>query len=149
MAPLIKCFWIVTCLRVCCRLGFLAICTLHHPLLLLQFDMIHVTPPQGPIDVIKQSSLVDPAGFVDVNKHTMQHKKYQNIFALGDCSNAPISKTAAAVSGQGAAIRKNILAVMEGKEPSRKVGFKDDTMCFHSKTSWLCQDYSHVFKCWW
>ena len=89
----------------------------------LQFDMIHVTPPQGPIDAVKRSRLVDPAGFVDVDKHTMQHKKYENIFALGDCSNAPISKTAAAISGEGAAVRKNIMAVLEGKEPPLKVRF--------------------------
>ena len=84
--------------------------------------MIHVTPPQGPIDVVKRSRLVDPAGFVDVDKDTMQHKKYANIFALGDCSNAPISKTAAAVAGQSGAVRKNLMAFVEGKELQHKVG---------------------------
>lgn len=92
----------------------------------MQFDMIHVTPPQGPIDVVKRSRLVDAAGFVDVDKHTMRHNRYPNVFALGDCSNAPISKTAAAISGQGAAVRKNIMALVEGKEPTKKVGRQFD-----------------------
>jgi len=85
-----------------------------------QFDMIHVTPPQGPIDVVKRSSIVDAAGFVDVDKDTLQHKKHPNIFALGDCSNAPISKTAAAISGQSRAVRKNLMAFVNGKELSHK-----------------------------
>lgn len=53
----------------------------------------------GPHDVMKTSAgdLVDPAGYVNLNKTTLQHVKYQNIFGLGDCTNLPTSKTAAAV----------------------------------------------------
>ena len=83
--------------------------------------MIHITPPQGPIDAVKQSKLVDATGFVNVNKHTMRHKTYPNVFSLGDCSNAPISKTAAAISGQSAAVRQNIMALLEGRELEKEV----------------------------
>ena len=50
-------------------------------------------------DVLKNSKapIADGAGFLDVNKHTLQHSKYPNIFGLGDCTNLPTSKTAAAV----------------------------------------------------
>lgn len=50
-------------------------------------------------DVLKHSkaSITDSAGFLDVNRHTLQHTKYDNIFGLGDCTNLPTSKTAAAV----------------------------------------------------
>ena len=89
----------------------------------LQFDMIHVTPPQGPIDALKGSPLSDAAGFVDINQYTMQHKTLPNVFALGDCSNAPISKTAAAIAGQSAVLRKNLMAIIGGQEPSAKVSF--------------------------
>ena len=41
--------------------------------------------------------LTDAGGFVEVNGETMQHVKYKNVFALGDCSSVPTSKTAAAV----------------------------------------------------
>ena len=30
----------------------------------------------GPLDVVKDSPLADSAGWVDVNKETLQHKKY-------------------------------------------------------------------------
>eukprot|EP00794_Sanderia_malayensis_P019532 gene19532-21463_t len=84
---------------------------------IVPFDMIHVTPPQGPITAVAQSPLADAAGFVDINKQTMRHVKYPNVFALGDCSNAPISKTAAAVAGQNKVVRKNLMAIVNGKEP--------------------------------
>lgn len=63
---------------------------------LFQYDFLHVTPPMSSIDVVRESPLVDSAGFVDVNKNTLQHVKYPNVFAIGDCTNAPTSKTAAA-----------------------------------------------------
>jgi len=74
------------------------------------FDFLHVTPPQGPFDVVKNSKLGDNDGWVDVNKHTLQSTKYDNVWALGDCSNIPTSKTAAAVAEQNYILVNNLLA---------------------------------------
>lgn len=79
-----------------------------------QFNLLHVTPPQSAPKVLKP--FADAAGFVDIDKHTMQSKKYPNVFALGDCSNAPTSKTAAAVSAQSHVLTKNLLSYMSGKD---------------------------------
>jgi len=46
-------------------------------------------------DAVKDSCLADSNGFVDIDKGTLQHVKYPNIFGIGDCTNAPTSKTAA------------------------------------------------------
>lgn len=46
----------------------------------------------------------------------MQSNKWPNVFALGDCSNAPTSKTAAAVSSQSQVAFQNLMSVMDGKE---------------------------------
>ena len=52
----------------------------------------------GSYDVLKNNkNLSDQAGFLNVHKETLQHVKYKNIFGIGDCTNAPTSKTAAAV----------------------------------------------------
>lgn len=59
--------------------------------------MLHVTPPMSPPDVLKTSPVADAAGWVDVDKETLQHKRYPNVFGIGDCTNLPTSKTAAAV----------------------------------------------------
>lgn len=66
-----------------------------------QYELLHVSPNMSAPDVIKAcSDLSDAAGFVEVNKETLQHVRYPNIFSIGDCSSIPTSKTAAAV-GKG------------------------------------------------
>ena len=40
---------------------------------------------------------INAAGYVNVNKETLQHMNYKNVFGIGDCTNIPVAKTAAAV----------------------------------------------------
>lgn len=44
----------------------------------------------------KNKELANEQGFMNVNKDTLQHLTYKNIFSIGDCSGTPNSKTAAA-----------------------------------------------------
>lgn len=81
----------------------------------VDYDMIHVTPPQSAPDFIKNSPLANAAGWVDVDKHSLQHVRYPNIFALGDASGLPTSKTGAAIRKQTPAVSANLLALMAGK----------------------------------
>lgn len=80
----------------------------------LSFDMLHVTPPQSPPDTLKQSPLANGAGYVDVDQGTLQHKKYPNIFSLGDAAATPNSKTAAAVRKQAPVVIDNLIALIRG-----------------------------------
>jgi len=73
------------------------------------FDMIHVVPPQQAPDFIRASTIVDDAGWVDVSQETLQHKRYPNIYGLGDVINAPNAKTAAAARKQAPVVATNIL----------------------------------------
>lgn len=77
------------------------------------FDMLHVCPPQTAPDFIRSSSLVDQAGWVDVDPNTLKHKKYANIWGLGDATNSPNAKTAAAVRKQAPVVACNILEDMK------------------------------------
>ena len=66
--------------------------------LAVKYEMLHVSPPCTPPKVLKTApALVDQAGFLDVNKHSLQHVNFPNIFGIGDCTNIPTAKTAAAV----------------------------------------------------
>lgn len=75
--------------------------------------MIHVTPPQSAPDFIKNSVLANAAGWVNVDKNTLQHVKYQNIFSLGDASGLPTSKTGAAIRKQAPVVVANLLSLIE------------------------------------
>lgn len=85
----------------------------------VDFDFIHVTPPQGPPDFIKNSPLANEAGWVDVDKGTLQHNRFPNVYSLGDASSLPTSKTGAAIRKQTPTLVTNLLAQMEHKAPSR------------------------------
>jgi sulfide:quinone oxidoreductase len=81
----------------------------------VDFSMIHVTPPQSAPDFIRNSPLANTAGWVDVDRFTLQHNKYKNIFSLGDASSLPTSRTGAAIRKQAPVLVKNLMAAMQGK----------------------------------
>jgi sulfide:quinone oxidoreductase len=80
----------------------------------LPYDLLHVAPPMSAPNFIKSSKLaVDgPLGWVDVDKYTLQHQRYANVFSLGDASSLPNSKTAAAIRRQAPVLVQNLLAMM-------------------------------------
>lgn len=81
----------------------------------VEFDMMHVCPPQVAPDFIRVSPLADEAGWVDVDQDTLRHKTYDNIWALGDVMNAPNAKTAAAARKQAPVVADNLVADMQGQ----------------------------------
>lgn len=86
----------------------------------VSFDMIHVTPPQSAPDFIKNSPLANQAGWVDVDKQTLQHVRYTNVFSLGDSAGLPTSKTGAAIRKQMPVVAKNILMLLKGNALNEK-----------------------------
>ena len=80
-----------------------------------KFDMLHVTPPMGPPSFLATSALADKDGWVDVDKATLQHKRFANVFAIGDCSNLPTSKTGAAIRKQAPVLVGNLISAMSSQ----------------------------------
>ncbi len=75
-----------------------------------EFDLLHLVPPQKAPDFIRVSPLADAAGWVDVDPGTLRHKRYANVFALGDVGNTANAKTAAAARKQAPVVAHNVLA---------------------------------------
>lgn len=80
----------------------------------VEFDMLHVCPPQVAPDFIRVSPLADAAGWVDVDQATLRHTQFDNIWSLGDVMNAPNAKTAAAARKQAPTVAENIVADIAG-----------------------------------
>ncbi len=81
----------------------------------VDFDFIHVTPPQSAPDFVRNSKIANAAGWVDVDKNTLQHVHFKNIFSLGDASSLPTSKTGAAIRKQAPVLVENLLSLMTNK----------------------------------
>lgn len=82
----------------------------------VEFDMMHVVPPQSAPDFVRNSELASELGWVEVDKNSLQHLRYANIFALGDASSLPTSKTGAAIRKQAPVVVENLLAMIQ-KQP--------------------------------
>jgi sulfide:quinone oxidoreductase len=76
------------------------------------FDMIHVVPPQQAPDFVRVSPLADAAGWVDVDPGSLRHRRFPEVYALGDACNAPNAKTAAAARKQAPVVAHNLLVEM-------------------------------------
>ncbi len=87
------------------------------------YDIIHVTPPQSAPDFVKNSPLAvpnNPLGWVDVDKHTLQHVRYPNIFSCGDVASTPNAKTGAAIRKQVPVMIANLLNMMKNGSITNK-----------------------------
>lgn len=90
------------------------------------YDFIHVTPPMRAPDAIKNSSLswqrgsASKGGWLEVNKETLQHTRYSNVFGLGDVAGIPMGKTGGSARKQYKVVAENLISLMEGKELNAK-----------------------------
>ncbi|MCB9754049.1 MAG: NAD(P)/FAD-dependent oxidoreductase [Myxococcales bacterium] len=94
---------------------------------ILKYSMIHVAPPMSAPEFVRRSPLANAAGWVEVDKSTTQHVRYSNVFALGDASSLPTSKTGAAIRKQAPVTVEALLAVMDGRAPQG--GYDGYTSC--------------------
>ncbi len=83
-----------------------------------RYDMIHVTPMMSAPSLIGESGLGDAGGWVEVDKHTLRHVRFPEVWSLGDCSSLPTSKTGAAIRKQAPVLARNLLAVLAGGQPT-------------------------------
>lgn len=82
----------------------------------IEFDLLHLAPPQSAPDFIQRSKIAAPdgpqKGWTNVNQYTLQHNVYANVFALGDAAGLPTAKTGAAVRKQAPVLVENLLHVI-------------------------------------
>jgi sulfide:quinone oxidoreductase len=80
------------------------------------FDFLHVAPHMSAPNFIKSSPLAsDNGGWMKVDKATLQSPDFPNVFGIGDCTDTPNSKTAAAVTSQAPVLVHNLTSAIEGK----------------------------------
>ena len=73
-----------------------------------------------PIEEVSKSPFANVDGYVDINKETLQHMKYHNVYGIGDCTSMP-SKTAAAVAAESEILFENLSSTMAGNQATAKV----------------------------
>ncbi len=114
----------------------------------LDYDLMHVTPPQSAPDWVKSSPLADPAspfGYVRVDKHTLQ-TPWPNVFALGDVANLPTSKTGAAIRKQAPVVVTNLQDVIAGRAVSDRYNGYTSCPLVTSRHKMLLAEFDYDLK---
>ena len=79
----------------------------------IRYDMMHTAPPSAAPKFIQDSPLANEAKWLDVDKYSLQHNKYPNVFGLGDVAGIPAAKTGAAIRKQVPVLIDNILRLIK------------------------------------
>ena len=100
----------------------------------MHYDMMHVTPFMSAPDFIKRSPLAQTAagptkGYVKVDKQTLRSPDFANVFAIGDSSALPTSKTGAAIRKQAPVLVKNLLVAMQNETVASPASYNGYTSC--------------------
>uniref|UniRef100_A0A7S3SDH7 Uncharacterized protein n=1 Tax=Strombidinopsis acuminata TaxID=141414 RepID=A0A7S3SDH7_9SPIT len=80
------------------------------------FFSANINPPSNPQKELLGTGLLNDEGLVDVNKYTLQHKTFENVFAFGDCAATGTTPTQDAAMAQNPIIKHNLLQFMDGKD---------------------------------
>jgi sulfide:quinone oxidoreductase len=93
-----------------------------------EYDMLVLVPPHEGHEVIKNSGLGDREGFVPTDRFTLKVKDKENIYAIGDCTDLPVSKSGAVSHFSSGTLVKNLLSEIKGRDTKYKYNGK--TICF-------------------
>ncbi len=99
----------------------------------MPYDFIHVVPPMRAPDAVKNSDLawkegpMAAGGWLEVDKTTLQHRRYKNVFGIGDINGTPRGKTAATVKKSAPIVAQHVVDAIAGRTPSQQ--FDGYTSC--------------------
>ncbi len=88
----------------------------------LKWDFINLIPPMRAPDAVRSSPLpwqdgpFAADGWIEVDKKTLRHLRFPNIFGVGDINGVPKGKTAASVKWQTPVVVDHLVAAIGGKE---------------------------------
>lgn len=97
------------------------------------YDFLHVVPPMRAVDAVRNSDLAwqegpfAPGGWLEVDKDTLRHRRFPNVFGIGDVNGTPRGKTAATVKKSAPIVAEHLVDLIAGREPAQR--FDGYTSC--------------------
>ncbi|MGA8573682.1 MAG: FAD/NAD(P)-binding oxidoreductase [Desulfobaccales bacterium] len=94
----------------------------------VNYDLLVAIPPNFGAQVIIDSEIGDPMGYIDTDNGTLKAKKYENMYVVGDATNVPTSKAGAVAHYESDIIVMNLIRELDGQEPLPE--FDGHSTCF-------------------
>ena len=117
----------------------------------LPYDLLILVPPHKGAQVVIDSGLAPGAGWLPTEKDTLNVKGHDDIWALGDATDLPLSKAGSTAHFEAPVVAERIAAAVLGHEPKGKESiYTGRVMCFFEigdgKGTLLRFDYDHPPK---
>ncbi len=111
----------------------------------IPYDLLIMVPPHRGAKVVEDSGLGDRGGWLPTDKFSLRTKAHPDIFALGDCTDVPVSKSGAAAHFQAKVIAEAIVADL--RDQPQTVKYDGHVMCYcdagYHKGISMSFDYEH------
>ena len=112
----------------------------------VDYDLLVLVPPHRGQKVIEDSMLGDERGWLPVDRNTLKHTGFDNVWAIGDATNIPISKSGSVAHYEATVAAAEIVAAVRGEAPPAHV-YDGKVMCFletgHGQATTIQFDYDH------
>lgn len=110
------------------------------------YDLLVLVPPHRGQEVIEASGLGDERGWVPVDKFTLRHRKFDSVWALGDATDVPISKSGSVAHYEAPIVAAEVMAAIDGR-PADERPYDGRVMCFletgRGQATTIRFDYEH------
>jgi sulfide:quinone oxidoreductase len=110
-----------------------------------EYDLLVLVPPHRGSALIDASGLGDAAGWVPTDRDTLQHRAFERIFAIGDATDLPISKSGSTAHFEAPVVASRVASFIRGTAP--KLSYGGRVMCFletgGGRATSLRFDYTH------
>jgi sulfide:quinone oxidoreductase len=81
----------------------------------VKFDCLVSVPPNMGDELIERSGMGDDMNYVPTDPHTLQSKKHENIFVIGDATDIPTSKAGSVAHFAAEIMEENLMCLIEGR----------------------------------
>jgi sulfide:quinone oxidoreductase len=110
-----------------------------------EYDLLVLVPPHRGQTLVTDSNLGDASGWIPTDRFTLQVQDHEHIFAMGDATNLPISKSGSTAHFEAPVVASRIASLVRGSAPKTNYGGR--VMCFletgDRKATVLRFDYEH------
>ena len=110
-----------------------------------EYDLLVLVPPHRGQELIDTSHLGDAGGWLPTDRHTLQVADNERIFAIGDGTDLPISKSGSTAHFEAPVVASRIASLIDGSAPRSNYGGR--VMCFletgDGRATALRFDYEH------
>jgi sulfide:quinone oxidoreductase len=114
----------------------------------LPYDLLILVPPHRGAQLVVDAGLAPPSGWLPTEPHTLLVKGHDDIYALGDATDLPLSKAGSTAHFEAPVVAERVAAAVQGREPKGKhASYEGKVMCFFEvgdgKGTLLQFDYDH------